>query len=166
MRDSLQDVYVEQLQDLYNAEQQILKALPKMAQNARHSELQTAFKDHEAATRVHVERLERIFKDLGQKPGGTKCKGMEGLLEEGEETMQKFQDGDALDAAMIASAQRVEHYEMAGYGAVRSFASMLGFDDQADLLQETLNEEGDTDKKLSDLAETVINLDAIEGQAD
>jgi ferritin-like metal-binding protein YciE len=159
-KESLQDVYLEQLQDLYSAEQQILKALPKMAEAASHAELRGAFVEHEKVTRVQVERLERIFTELGEKPGGHKCKGMEGLLEEGSETIEKH-DGSALDALMIASAQRVEHYEIAGYGCARTFANMLGLGDQASLLQETLDEEGETDHKLTALAERVINIDAI-----
>ena len=160
-RESLQEAYVEQLQDLYNAEQQILKALPKMAKKAGHKELREALSEHERVTKVQVERLEKIFDELGARPGGAKCKGMEGLLAEGEEVMEKHSDRDTLDAAMIVAAQKVEHYEIAGYGSARTFASMLGLEKQADLLQETLDEEGQTDKKLTDLAERVINIDAI-----
>jgi ferritin-like metal-binding protein YciE len=109
-----------------------------------------------------VQRLETVFKELGEKATGHKCKGMEGLLAEGEEALKDFKNGDVLDAAIIASAQRVEHYEMAGYGTVRSMASMLGFDKQADLLQETLDEEGEADEKLSTLAERVVNIDALQ----
>ena len=159
--ESLQDIYVEQLKDLYSAENQILKALPKMAKAATHAELRSAFEDHEVQTRTHVERLEKIFTQLGEKPGGHKCKGMEGLLAEGDELLEEHEESEALDAAMIAAAQRVEHYEIAGYGSVRTFANMLGLSDQADLLQRTLDEEGDTDKKLTGLAETVVNIDAV-----
>jgi len=160
-RESLEEVYVEQLKDLYSAEQQILRALPKMAKSAVHPDLQQAFTDHEQVTRVHVQRLERIFKDLGQSPGGHKCKGMEGLLAEGDELMEEHSESDALDAAMIAAAQRVEHYEIAGYGTVRTFANMLGLDEHAQALQQTLDEEGSTDEKLTELAETVVNIDAV-----
>ena len=159
--ESLKDIYVEQLQDLYNSEQQILRALPKMADAAVHTELRNAFTEHEQLTRVHVERLERIFDELGQKPGGHKCKGMEGLLAEGDELLEKHRESDALDAAMISAAQRVEHYEMAGYGTVRTFANILGLDKHAKLLQQTLDEEGETDHKLTALAETVVNIDAV-----
>jgi ferritin-like metal-binding protein YciE len=159
--ESLQDVYVEQLKDLYSAEQQILKALPKMAKAATHADLRSAFEEHELLTRTHVDRLEKIFSQLGEKPGGHKCKGMEGLLAEGDELLEEHDESEALDAAMIAAAQRVEHYEIAGYGSVRTFANMLGFADQADILQRTLNEEGETDQKLSSLAETVVNIDAM-----
>ena len=160
-RESLQEVYVEQLKDLYSAEQQILRALPKMADAAVHPQLRKAFTEHEQVTRVHVERLERIFDQLGEPPGGHKCKGMEGLLAEGDEVIEEHDESDARDAAMIAAAQRVEHYEIAGYGTVRTFANMLGLGEHADLLQQTLDEEGKTDHKLTELAETVINIDAV-----
>lgn len=160
--ESLQDIYVEQLKDLYSAENQILKALPKMAKGAASAELQSAFKEHEVATRTHVERLEKIFEQLGEKPGGHKCKGMEGLLAEGDEVLEEHEQSDARDAAMIAAAQRVEHYEIAGYGTVRTMANMLGLGDQAELLQRTLDEEGETDKKLTGLAETVVNVNAVQ----
>jgi ferritin-like metal-binding protein YciE len=161
MAESLQDIYVEQLKDLYSAEQQILKALPKMAKGAVHAELRKAFEEHEVMTRGQVTRLETIFGDLGEKPTGHKCKGMEGLLKEGDEVLEKHEESDARDAAMIAAAQRVEHYEIAGYGTVRTMANMLGLTSHADLLQKTLDEEGDTDKNLSTLAETVVNIDAV-----
>jgi len=157
----LQDVYLEQLKDLYSAENQLLKALPKMAKGAMHSDLQAAFKEHEVETRVHVERLDRIFQQLGEKAGGHKCKGMEGLIEEGDEVLEEHDQSGARDAAIIAAAQRVEHYEIAGYGTVRTMANMLGLADQAELLQTTLDEEGETDQKLTMLAETVVNVDAV-----
>lgn len=159
--ETLQGIYIEQLKDLYSAEQQILRALPKLARNAANDELRTAFTDHEATTRTHVERLERIFADLGEKPGGHKCKGMEGLLEEGDEVLKEHEESQARDAAMIAAAQRVEHYEMAGYGTVRTMAAMLGLAEHADLLQRTLDEEGQTDERLTDIAETVVNIRAV-----
>jgi ferritin-like metal-binding protein YciE len=160
-RENLQDLYVEQLRDLHSAENQILKALPKMIGKTTHPELKNALKDHQKVTEKQVERLETIFSELGERPSGHKCVGMEGLLTEGEEALKDFEDGDVLDAAIIASAQRVEHYEMAGYGTVRSMANMLGFDKQADLLQETLNEEGEADHLLTGLAERVVNIDAL-----
>jgi ferritin-like metal-binding protein YciE len=159
--ESLQDVYIDQLKDLWSAEQQILKALPKMAKGAAHAKLRSAFEEHEVVTRVQVDRLEQIFEQLGEKPGGKKCKGMEGLLEEGKETLEEHEVSIARDAALIADAQRVEHYEIAGYGTVRTLANMLGFPDQAALLQQTLDEEGETDKRLSMLAETVVNVEAM-----
>jgi len=159
--ESLQDIYVEQLKDLYSAEQQILKALPKMAKAATHADLRSAFEEHEVQTRKHVDRLEKVFSQLGEKPGGHKCKGMEGLLAEGDELLEEHEQSEALDAAIIAAAQRVEHYEIAGYGSVRTFANMRGLADQAEILQRTLDEEGDTDKKLTTLAETVVNISAV-----
>lgn len=159
-REGLQGVYVAQLKDLYSAENQILKALPKMAKAAVHDELRTAFLDHEKMTEKQVERLEKLFADLGEKPGGHKCKGMEGLLKEGDEVAEEH-EGAALDAALIAAAQRVEHYEIAGYGCARTFANLLGLSDHANTLQTTLDEEGQTDKNLTSLAERVINIDAV-----
>ena len=159
--ETLQDIYLEQLKDLWSAEQQLLKALPKMAKGAANKQLSSAIQEHEVQTRVHVERLEKIFTQLGEKPGGHKCKGMEGLIAEGEEVLEEHDQSDARDAAMIAAAQRVEHYEIAGYGTVRTMANMLGLADHAQILQKTLDEEGETDKKLSALAETVVNVQAV-----
>ena len=159
--ENLQDLYLEQLRDLHSAEHQILEALPKMIGKTTHPDLKQALQEHKSITEKQVQRLESIFTELGEKPGGHKCKGMEGLLTEGEEALRDFKDGDVLDAAIIASAQRVEHYEMAGYGTVRSMANMLGFDKQAQLLQETLEEEGEADQRLSGLAERVVNIDAL-----
>ena len=159
--ENLQDLYIDQLRDLHSAENQILKALPKMIGKTTHPDLKKALQEHQKVTEKQVERLDTIFSELGERPSGHKCKGMEGLLEEGDEVLKDFKDGDVLDAAIIASAQRVEHYEMAGYGTVRSMANMLGFDRQADLLQETLNEEGEADHKLTALAERVVNIDAL-----
>ncbi len=157
----LKDLYVEQLRDLYSAENQILEALPKMAKKASHDELRSAFEEHRTVTERQVERLDRIFEDLGERPKGHHCRAMEGLIKEGEELMSERADSDVLDAGLIAAAQRVEHYEMAGYGTVRTFADMLGHKEHARLLQQTLDEEGATDKRLTGLAERVINLDAI-----
>lgn len=159
--DSMNKLFVHELKDLYSAENQILKALPKMAKKARDAELKSAFELHHRQTQEHVKRLEQIFDDLDQKPGGQKCKGMEGLLEEGEDVMKDSEDDEVRDAAMISAAQRVEHYEIAGYGSARTFARMLGNDKAATLLQKTLDEEGETDKKLTSLAEGRINRDAM-----
>ena len=162
--ESLHDLYVEELRDLYNAENQLLKALPRMAKAASHEDLKAAFTEHLEVTRGQVERLERIFKDLGEKAKGKKCKAMEGLIEEGKELLEEDIDPMVLDAGLIAAAQRVEHYEMAGYGCVRTFARLLGYDKAADLLQETLDEEGEADETLTELAETIINVEAaVEG---
>jgi ferritin-like metal-binding protein YciE len=159
--DSLRQFYVEQLRDLYNAENQIVKALPKMTEKATHPMLKDAFRLHTEQTQQHIDRLQRIFTMLGERPGGEKCKGMEGLLEEAQHTMKQVGDPDVLDAAMIAMAQRVEHYEIAGYGCVRTYANALGLSDQAQILQETLTEEGETDHKLTAIAEDVVNADAL-----
>ncbi len=157
---SLRELLIHDLRDLYSAETQILKALPKMEDKASHKELKNAFKEHTAVTEKQVQRLEQIFDDLGENPKGEHCKGMEGLLKEGEETMKKKADSDVLDAALIAAAQRVEHYEIAGYGTVRTYANMLRQNKHQDLLQQTLDEEGNTDKTLTRLAEQVVNPDA------
>lgn len=154
---SLQDLYVQQLQDLYDAEKQIIDALPKLRRAAVAQELQQAFEQHLDQTRQHVSRLEQVFQNLGMKPTGEKCKAMQGLVKEGEEIMGKKADSSVLDAALIATAQRVEHYEIAGYGSVRTWAQQLGREDDARLLQQTLDEEGETDHKLTQIAERTIN---------
>jgi ferritin-like metal-binding protein YciE len=161
--ETLRDLYVDELKDLYSAENQILKALPKMIKAATHRELKRAFTTHERQTRQQVKRLERIFKQLDESPRGKKCVGMEGLLKEGAELIKEKPEPDVLDAGLIGKAQHVEHYEMAGYGCCRTYARLLGYDEQADLLQQTLNEEGDTDKLLTQIAETGINVDAEDG---
>jgi ferritin-like metal-binding protein YciE len=158
--ESLQELYVEELKDLWSAENQILKALPKMIKAATHPKLKKAFTKHEKQTRVHVTRLERICKELGESPRGKKCVGMEGLLQEGSDLIKEKPDADVLDAGLISAAQHVEHYEMAGYGTVRTWARTLGYDRQANLLQTTLDEEQKTDIDLTALAESSINIDA------
>jgi ferritin-like metal-binding protein YciE len=163
--ESMQDLYLHELKDLYSAEKQILKALPQMAEKATHQELRRAFEEHKATTEEQVRRLETIFSDLGQSPGDKKCKGMEGLIEEGEEILQEQADPDVRDAALIGAAQRVEHYEIAGYGTARTYAKQLGFDKHADLLQRTLDEEGQTDERLTKLAEGRINRAAEVGRS-
>ncbi len=162
--DSLHDLYVDELKDLYNAENQLLKALPRMAKAATAPALKAAFTDHLEVTRTQVGRLEQIFEGLGVSPKGKKCKAMEGLVEEGKEVMEEDGDPAVIDAALIGAAQRVEHYEMAGYGCVRTFAKLLGYDDAAALLQATLDEEGEADKALTELAETVINVEAEDAE--
>jgi len=161
--DSLQTLYIEELRDLHNAENQLVKALPKMAKGASHQELRQAFEDHLEQTKEHVERLEEIFKRLEEKPTGKTCKGMKGLIEEGSENLEEDGDESVLDAALIGAAQRVEHYEIAAYGTVRTFAKMLGEEEAAELLQETLDEEGEADKLLTELAESVVNVEAPSG---
>jgi ferritin-like metal-binding protein YciE len=158
--ETLKDLYVEELKDLYSAEKQILKGLAKMTKAAKHPDLKQAFQRHAQMTEVHVERLERICADLDVSPRGKKCVGMEGLIEEASELIKEKPDADVLDAGLIAAAQHVEHYEMAGYGCVRTYARQLGYEDQAELLQTTLDEEGNTDKLLTTIAETAINLEA------
>src|SRR5438132_2402851 len=158
---SLQELFVNELKDLYSAENLIIKALPKMAKAASSEELRSAFEEHLEQTRGHVQRLEQIFQRLDESPKGKKCKGMEGLIEEGKELLEEDASPEVLDAGLICAAQKVEHYEMAGYGCVRTFAQLLGDDEAANLLQQTLNEEGETDKKLTQLAEH-INVEASE----
>ena len=158
--DSLQALYIAELKDLYSAEKQLLKALPKMAKAASHDELAANFTEHARVTERQVERLERIFADLGTSPRGKKCVGMEGLIEEAEELLGEEPEPEVLDAGLIAKAQHVEHYEIAGYGTVRTYAEQLGLTKHAQLLQQTLDEEGEADKRLSALAENSINLEA------
>jgi ferritin-like metal-binding protein YciE len=158
---TLRDLYVEQLHDLYSAETQLVEALPKMAKAASHTQLQQAFQNHLAQTKTHVQRLEQIFEKLGTNPKDQKCKGMEGLIKEGSEMIKMKGDPAAIDAGLIAAAQRVEHYEIAGYGCVHTYAHQLGEQQDARLLRQTLDEEGATDKQLTQLAEQVINLEAV-----
>jgi len=159
--DTLQKLYVEELRDLYSAENQILKALPKMAKGASSDELKQAFEDHLEQTQEHVDRLEEIFKALDESPKGKTCKGMKGLIEEGSEILEEDGEKSIIDAGLIGAAQRVEHYEIAAYGTVRTFANLLGEEEAADLLQQTLDEEGETDKLLSELAEGIVNPKAF-----
>lgn len=160
---SLEDLFHHELKDLYSAEQQILKALPKMAAAADHQELRRAFQEHEQVTRDQVQRLDMIADDLGLDLRGHKCKGIEGIIEEGEDLLKTDADADVLDAGLIGAAQRVEHYEIAGYGTARTFARRLGYDRAAQLLQQTLDEEGSTDQRLTSIAESMVNPDAEHG---
>ena len=155
MPEGLKELYIDELKDLYNAESQLVKALPKMAKAASSDELRQGFEEHLEQTKGHVQRLEKIFQALGESPKGKKCKGMEGLIEEGSEVMEEDYEGSVLDAALIGAAQRVEHYEIAGYGTVRSMAESLGESDHVSLLEETLEEEKATDEKLTELAEQI-----------
>jgi ferritin-like metal-binding protein YciE len=158
---SLRELYVKELQDLYDAENQIIKALPKMIDNASSERLQNALNEHLEVTREQAQRIQQIFSDMGQKLKAEKCKGLEGIIKEGSEVLKDAEDDDVRDAAIIASAQKVEHYEMASYGTVRTWAQLLGEDEAADLLQQTLDEEKDADQKLNQLAEE-INVEAKE----
>jgi len=162
MPEGLRELYIEELKDIYNAENQLVKALPKMAKAASSDELRQGFEEHLEQTKGHVQRLEKIFQSLGENPKGKKCKGMEGLVEEGSEVMQEDFEGALMDAALIGAAQRVEHYEIAAYGTVCAFAEQLGETEQNSLLNETLEEEKETDEKLTDLAQR-INAQANEG---
>jgi ferritin-like metal-binding protein YciE len=159
--DTLQKLYTDELRDLYNAETQLLKALPKMAKGASSQELKDAFEKHLEQTKTHVERLEEVFEELGEKPRGKTCRAMKGLIEEGSEILEKDGDESVLDAGIIVAAQKVEHYEIAGYGSVRTFAHLLGQNDAAELLQTTLDEESQTNEILNKLAETVVNPEAL-----
>jgi len=158
--ESLRDLLVEQLQDLYDAENRITKALPKMAKAATSPALKAAFEKHLRETEGQVKRLEQVFEALGQTAKTKTCKAMQGLIAEGEETIDENAEPEVRDAALIASAQRVEHYEMAGYGTVRSYAKLLKEDSCARLLEQTLEEEKATDEALTTLAESTINVEA------
>ena len=156
---ALRDLYVDELKDLFDAENRILKALPKMAKASTSEKLRAGFEEHLEQSRGHVDRLKEIFNALGEKPSGKKCNGMIGLLKEGEEMMAEDFDGEVMDAALISAAQRVEHYEMAAYGCVRTWADLLGETEASALLEKTLDEEKETDEKLTELAEE-INVEA------
>ncbi len=162
---SMQDLFVHELQDLYDAEQQIIQALPEMAKAASSQDLQNAFQEHLEVTKQQAQRLERIAQQLGVSPQGKPCKAMAGLIEEGHTVLNEQADPPVLDAALIAAAQRVEHYEIAGYGTARTFAQHLGNQEAAQLLQQTLEEESQTDEKLTRLAEQNINLQAKQAGA-
>ena len=155
--DSLEKLFLDELRDIYNAEKQITRALPRMAKAAESPELQQAFTKHLKETEGQIQRLEQVFKELGQAVRGKKCKGMEGLIEEGKEKLEEEGEPQVLDAALIASAQKVEHYEIAAYGCLRTYAELLGYTQAAQLLQQTLQEEEATDKKLTELGESGIN---------
>ena len=157
--ESLKELLVDELKDLYSAENQILKALPKMIKKATSPDLKAGFEKHLKETQIHVERLETIFQELEESPKGKKCKGMEGVIADGKELMEEDAEPEVMDAGLIGAAQHVEHYEMAGYGCVRTYAELLGLDNIAKLLQKTLDEEKATDEKLTELASN-INVEA------
>jgi len=158
--ESLRDLYLNELRDLYNAENQLLEALPKMVEAASRSELKNAFSMHLEETRTHVDRLEHIFEEIDEKPEGETCEAMKGLIKEGEEFIKSKGDSNVLDAALIGAAQRVEHYEMAGYGVVRTLAQHLGETNAAQVLETTLEEEKAADEKLTEVAEENVHLHA------
>lgn len=151
-----EDLLKHEIEDLYDAERQIVEALPKMIESASSEELAQAFEDHLEQTKEQVRRLERIFEAIGEQPGGMKCEGMRGLLREGELVILEMDKSPVLDAALIAAAQKVEHYEISGYGSARTMAAMLGQEDAADLLEQTLEEEKDADETLTEIAEALM----------
>ena len=161
--DTLQKLYIDELRDLYNAENQLLKALPKMAKGASSEELKNAFENHLGQTETHVERLEEIFEQLDQTPKGKTCRAMKGLIQEGSEILKEDGEESVLDAGIIVAAQKVEHYEMAAYGSARTFARLLGQEKAAELLQTTLDEESETNESLNQLAENIVNPEALIG---
>ena len=163
-QNQLKELYIDELKDIYSAENQLVRALPKLAKASNSDELRSGFEEHLEQTKGHVKRLEQIFSALGEKPTGKKCKGMEGLIEEGSEMMDEDLEDEALDAGLISAAQRVEHYEIAAYGTVRTYANILGEDEAASLLEETLEEEKETDQKLTQLAEQINVQAAGEGE--
>jgi ferritin-like metal-binding protein YciE len=158
----MDDLFLDSIRDLYDAEKQITKALPKMSKAATSDELKAAFEEHLKVTQRQVERLEQIFSQLDEKPGGKKCAAMQGLIEEGEEIIKDGEPSAVRDAGLIGAAQKVEHYEMAGYGTARTFAQLLGHTEAAQLLDETLSEEKETDQRLTELAESVVNEEAVQ----
>jgi ferritin-like metal-binding protein YciE len=164
---ALKELYIDELRDIYNAETQLVKALPKMAKASNSDELRSGFESHLEQTKGHVQRLEKIFDALDEKPTGKKCLGMQGLVKEGDEIMGEDFHGEVMDAALISAAQRVEHYEIAAYGCVRSWAELLGENEAVSLLEKTLEEEKETDQKLTELSEQ-INVEAksqdVEGE--
>ncbi len=159
--ESMQELFLNELKDSYNSEKQIVRALPRLAKAAASQELAQALRKHLKETENQVRRLERIFKSLGQTPRGKKCKGMEGILEEGKEVLEEEGAPEVIDAALIAAAQRVEHYEMAAYGCLRTYAQLLGYDEADRLLGETLAEEEAADRTLTALGEGGINQAAV-----
>lgn len=150
--ENLQELFVEELKDMYDAEKQLTKALPKMAKATDNPELKAAFEEHLEITRMQVARLEEVFKSLGMAARGKTCEGMKGLIEEGREMMEEIEQGSTLDAALISAAQKVEHYEIASYGTLATFADVLGHEDAKDLLGQTLEEEKEADEKLTGIA--------------
>ncbi len=161
--DSLRKLLEEELKDIYSAEKQLLKAMPRMAKNASNEDLKAALEEHMGETEAQVERLEQVFESLGQTPKAKTCKAMQGIIEEAKEMLEEDMADDVLDAAIIAAAQKVEHYEIASYGTVRTWANLLGEHEAAELLQETLDEEGAADQKLTDIAESFVNEEAEDG---
>ena len=161
--ETLKELYVNELRDIYNAENQLLKALPKMAKGSSSPDLKSGFEKHLRQTEAHVERLDQIFAELDESPKGKTCHAMKGLIEEGSEILKEDGEESVLDAGIIVAAQKVEHYEMAAYGSARTFARLLGQDKAAELLQSTLDEESETNESLNQLAENIVNPEALIG---
>lgn len=159
--ESLSDLYIAELQDVYNAERQLLKALPKMAKSVQTSELKTAIQEHLEVTQNHVTRLEKILNDLNERPGGEVCEAMQGLVAEGEDMMKADGEDAVRDAGLIVAAQKVEHYEIASYGSLKQFAHLLNREQDVSLLEQTLEEEKEADLKLTQLAESIVNRRAV-----
>jgi ferritin-like metal-binding protein YciE len=159
--DNLSKLYINELRDLYNAEMQLLKALPKMAKAASSEELKDAFEKHLEQTKSHVERLDEVFEEIGEKPKGKTCQAMKGLIEEGSHMLEADGEESVIDAGIIVAAQKVEHYEIASYGSVRTFAQLLGKNQSAELLQATLDEESEANELLNKLAEDIVNPEAL-----
>lgn len=159
--ETLQDLYIHELKDLLSAESQLVKALPKMAKAADNAELKAGFQKHLAETKEHASRLEKLLKSHDESTRGPKCKGMEGLIQEGAEMIEEDADEEVRDAGLIAAAQRVEHYEIAGYGCAIAYAQTLGFKQDVQVLKQTIAEEGATDKALTKIALSVVNLKAV-----
>src|ERR1700730_15732302 len=162
----MQDLFYEELEDLFDAEKQIVKALPKVAEAVASEELRNALEEHLKQTKQHVSRLEQVFRAIGREAKAKKCEGMKGLLEEGEKVISELDESPVRDAALIGAAQKVEHYEIAGYGTTRTFAQLLGHDEAVELLDETLEEEKEADEKLTDIAESDINIEAAEDEGE
>jgi ferritin-like metal-binding protein YciE len=158
--ETLRDLFVHELKDLYSAEKQLIKALPKMGKAAKNRQLAAAFNQHLEQTKRHAQRLEKLLRSLKESTSGPKCEGMEGLIKEGDKMAKEDAHDEVRDAGLIAAAQRVEHYEIAGYGCARTYAQLLGNKSGAKVLDTTLREEAQTDKKLTKLARSVINLRA------
>jgi ferritin-like metal-binding protein YciE len=160
MKNGLHALFLDELADIYNAEQQLTKALPKMAKAAQNDKLREAIEEHLEETEAHVTRLDQVFESLDESPKRKKCKGMEGIIDEGEEVMSEHGKGEEIDAALISAAQRVEHYEIAVYGCLCTWAEQMGHDEALDLLKETLDEEKTADEKLTEIAKSTANVQA------
>lgn len=157
---SLKELFINELKDIYHAEKQVARMLPKMSKQVSNDTLKEHFDEHLKETENQITRLEKVFEELGMSPKAKKCMGMEGIIEEGKELLEEIEDNSVLDAAILAAAQKVEHYEISSYGTMVTYADLLGMDDIAEMLRETLDEEKETDKKLTALAESEINIEA------